>query len=159
MVETLAKFAVFHELKDEELHAILGLCKNVKVEQGTRIFEREEPARSLFLTQSGRIELRFSIVCFNEMVELTLDRLGAGDIFGWSAIVAPHQYTLSAYAVEDCDLLEIEQADMLRLCEENPRLGFQFMKNIAQIIGQRYDITRQMLVGEIQHNFKQRHID
>lgn len=159
MIETLAGFVVFHELGTEDLQTILSLCKSVRAEKGTKIFEEGESARLLFLIQSGRIELRFNVVCFNEMVEITLDRLTEGDVFGWSAIVPPYQYTLSAYAVEDCDLLEIDQADMRRLCEANTRLGFQFMKNTAQIIGQRYEITRRMLSGEIQHNFKQRHID
>lgn len=159
MSETLTKFAVFHDLGSEDVQTIFSLCKNVRAEREMRIFAAGEPARLLYLIQSGRVDLRFDVVCFNERVEITLDRVAAGDVFGWSAIVPPHQYTLSAYAIEDCDLLEIDQADMQRVCEANARLGFQFMKNTASIIGQRYEITRRMLAGEIQHSFKQRHID
>jgi CRP/FNR family cyclic AMP-dependent transcriptional regulator len=159
MIETPTKFEVFRDLGSEEAHAILGLCECVRVEKGMKIFEEGEPARSLFLIQAGKVELRFKIVCFNEMQEITMDQEAEGGVVGWSAIIPPHQYTLSAYAVEDCELLEIHQADIQRLCEANTRLGFQFMTNTAQIIGQRYEITRRMLVAEIQHNFKVRHID
>lgn len=159
MIETPARFEVFRDLGSKEIQVILSLCKSVRVEKGTKLFAEEEPARSLFLIQAGRLELRFKIMCFNEMRELALDQEAAGGVIGWSAIIPPHQYTLSAYAVEDCELLEIHQADIQRLCEADPHLGFQFMRNTAQIMGQRYEITRRMLIGEIQHNFKQRHID
>ncbi|MBI4478793.1 MAG: Crp/Fnr family transcriptional regulator [Acidobacteria bacterium] len=106
--------------------------------------------------RSGRIELRFLVVYFNGLVEIPLEWMGAGGVCGWSAMIPPHSYTLTACATEDSTLLQINQTELEELCETNTRLGYILMKNIARIIGERYELARQILIGEIQRDLKRK---
>lgn len=156
MIQELERFAVFQGLAPEELDAISKLCRTATVKEGERIFQAGEPASSLFLVCAGKIELRFKVVYSNAVVELVLETITGGQAVGWSALAPPHKYTLSAYAAEDCDLMQVDQAEISRLCEANLHLGYTFMKNIARIIGERVHAGQQLLVREIQDGLKRK---
>lgn len=154
MIEGLERFAIFDGLASDELAAIAKVCKAVKAKRGERIFHAGERAGSLFLVRAGTIELRFNVVHSNAPVEILLESVEGGQVFGWSAATPPYKYTLSAYAAEDSDLLRVDQADLESLCEVNVHLGYTFMKNTARLVGERFHAAQQMLIKEIQHGLK-----
>lgn len=149
-------FTIFDGLTPEEAHSILERCETVKIKKGERAFEAGEPAEALFLVRSGRIEVRFKVVYLNATMDAPLDYVGAGDAFGWSALIPPHTYTLSAIATEDSELLRIKRSDLQECCERNPRVGYGVMKNIARMLGHRYEIARQGLLKGIQKDLEKK---
>lgn len=154
MIEGLERFGIFQGLAREELDAITKLCKLAKVKKGEQIFQAGEHASSLFLVCAGKIELRFKVLYYNATAEIRLDSKAEGEVFGWSAVIPPYKYTLSAYAAEDSNLLQIDQADIQSSCEANAHLGYIFMRNTARVIGERFQIAQEMLVKEIQDGLK-----
>lgn len=156
MVDKLEGATILEGLTPEESEVILQRCGLTTVKRGDEVFRAGAPARSLLLVRSGRIELRFKAVFHNATVEIPLDTVAPGEVCGWSALVPPHRYTLSAYATEDSELLRIEQQDLRECCEANVRLGYIVMRNVARIIGERYELARQMLIGEIQSGLRQK---
>ena len=143
-------------MSPESTDTILQRCQISTVKKGEKIIEAGDSAYSLFLVRSGRIELRFKVVYFNASVEVPLDIVGPGEVCGWSALFPPNSYTLTAYATEESELLQIKQTDLQACCDTNTRLGYIVMKNIARIISDRYEIARQMLAGEIQRNLEKK---
>jgi CRP-like cAMP-binding protein len=156
MRERLERFSIFRGLAPEELEAIRALCMSAKFKKGAQIFQVDEEANSLFLVCAGEIELRFNVVCYNATVEILLERKGPGEILGWSAVTYPYKYKLSAYAAEDSELLSIKQASIESLCEANNHLGYQFMKNTARIIAQRFQLAQEALTKEIQDGLRRK---
>lgn len=156
MIEGLERFEVFQGLRAEELEPIAKLCTVTKLKRGDGVFQAGEHADALFLVRAGTIELRFEASHSNATVEIPLEITMRGEIFGWSAVTSPYKYTLSAYATEDSELVRIKHADLRSLCEANSHLGYIFMKNIARVIGKRFQIAQQMLVKEIQDGLKQK---
>jgi CRP-like cAMP-binding protein len=156
MISQLRSFSLFQDLTQDELEAVTELCKLTRVEKGERIFQAGAEARSLFLLSAGEVDLRFDVVCYNAPVEILLERKGPGEVLGWSAVTYPYQYTLSAYAREDSELLEIKQADIEGLCGANHHFGYIFMKNTALIIAQRFQLAQQALTKEIQESLRHR---
>jgi CRP-like cAMP-binding protein len=156
MIEGLQRFTILEGLAPEESDTILQRCQITTVRKGEKVFEAGGSAYSLFLVRSGRIELRVKLVYLNASVEVPMDIIRAGGVCGWSALIPPHSYTLSACATEDSELLRIKQTDLQACCEANTRLGYIVMKNIARIVGERYEIARQMLTGEIQSGLKKK---
>lgn len=154
MIEGLEKFSILQGLGPEELDVIAKFCKRSKVSKGETVFQIGEPADSLFLVCGGKIELRFNVIYHNTTAEICLDIKVQGDAFGWSAIIPPYKYTLSAYATEDSELLQIGRDDIQNSCEANTHLGYMFMRNTARVIGQRFEGSQEMLVKEIQHGLK-----
>ena len=155
-VEAIKRFTILEGLTPEESDTILQRCQITPVRKGEKVFEAGGPANCLFLVRSGKIELRFKVVYFNGSVEVPLEKMGAGAVIGWSALIAPHRYTLTGYATEDSELLQISRTEFEACCEANPRAGYLVMRNIARIIGERYEFVRQILAGEIQSDLKKK---
>ena len=156
IADQLTRFAILEGLTSEEAGTILQRCETVHVKQGEKVVEAGESADYLFLVRSGRIEARFKVVCFNALVEIPLDIIGAGEVCGSSALIPPHIYTLTAYATQDSELLRIKRADLQDCCEANTRLGYIVMKNLARLLGHRYEVARQGLIKGVQRDLEKR---
>lgn len=156
MIAGLERFGVFQGLAGDELLAVSKLCQAAKVKKGDKVFQAGDRATALFLVSAGKIELRFKLSYYNATVEIPLEIKVAGDSFGWSAVTHPYRYTLSAYAVEDSELLQIQRADIESLCEANHHLGYLFMRNTTRIIGERFHRLQEALAREIQEGLKRK---
>jgi CRP-like cAMP-binding protein len=66
-----------------------------------------------------------------------LERLTEYEGFGWSALVKPYVYTLSAYAAEDTRLLVINGEKMRSLMNQHIDVGHKLMTRMAEIIRER----------------------
>lgn len=154
MKEQLTRFSIFRGLTDGELTTLGKMCRGVQFKAGEQIFQAEEDAKHLYLLLEGKAELRFHVVYYHASVEVTLEKASGDDILGWSALVPPYKYTLSAYAIEDCSLLQISQADIFGLCENDNHLCAVLKGNVAGIVGQRFHALQQMLIKEIQESLR-----
>ncbi len=156
IVEGVERFALLEGLTPEESDAIVRRSTVTSVKKGAKVFEAGEDASALFLVRSGKIELRFKMEYLNGLLEVPLETIEEGGVCGWSAMIPTHTYTLTARATEDAVLLRIHKTDLRNLGETNPRLGYIVMKNVARIIGERYELFHRMLIGEIQRDLKRK---
>ncbi len=156
MVEGLERLVIFEGLTPDQVRTIGERCEVITVKRGDTVFQAGDPAQYLLFVRSGRVELRFQVMYAGAIDEYPLDTVTANGACGWSAMIPPHTYTLTACAVEDSELLRIKQSDLQDRCDADPRIGYVVMGNIARTIGARYELARQILVGEIQANLKQR---
>ena len=58
-------------------------------------------------------------------------------MMGWSALVEPYMYTLSAIALADCRLVSLQASAVRDMMERNPEIGYTIMKRLAKSIGAR----------------------
>ena len=69
-------------------------------------------------------------------------------MFGWSALIKPHIFTGSAQAVDRCKVITIEGTKLRELMDSDPRVGYEIMCRLSEIIASTLDSARQMLVSE-----------
>ncbi len=158
MFQTLKNTRLFNECTNQELHEIDNICEKITFNEGELIFEAKSSAKYLYIICEGAVELRFKVNYYNASQNITLDRKTVGEVFGWSALTKPNIYTLSAWALQNSDLLRIDEKDIKELCAKNDRLGYMLMKNIAEIIGERFELVQKMLINEIQQNLKEKEL-
>lgn len=156
MPESLEICGLFRECTPDELHAVAAACETVTARQGETIFEARSPAEHLYIVAAGTIELKFSVIHYMERQEIPIERKFKGDAFGWSAIVPPHSFTLSAVATRDSELVRISRAQIEHLCRSNHHFGYVFMQSIAEVVGRRFNVVQQMLIDNIQHSLKKK---
>ncbi len=156
MIELLKQSSFFEGLSVEELQQIANVTQILKVKKDDRIFEAGSPAEFLFVVGTGEIDLRFKVTYYNAVAEISLDTKSSGKAFGWSALIGPHRYTLSAIALEDSDLLQMNQKDIKRLCEANNHLGYVLMRNLAKMVGDRFTRVEQVLIRQAQQSLKEK---
>lgn len=152
MIDLLKQTLVCKDFNSQELQDIANICQRVTLKNGERICEAESPAEYLFIVSEGAVELRFKVTYYHAAKEITLDRKFKSEAFGWSALTEPFIYTLSALAIQDSELLRIKAEHIKRVCAENNHLGYILMKNIAEIIGERFASVQKILIDMIQQN-------
>jgi CRP-like cAMP-binding protein len=56
----------------------------------------------------------------------------AGDLLGVSSMIEPREFLLTAIARSDGTLIALDAARLRELCEEDTRLGYQLMRQVAR---------------------------
>ncbi len=136
--ELLRKCPLFAKQNHYMLDEIAMISDDVDVKAGDWIFSEKENADYFFLVLDGKIELTMYLFFQGSGEHLqTTSPLGKNEIFGWSAVVPPHVYTLGARAVTDSKVLSIEAGSLRDLLDDNPEYGYFFMKKISEVISER----------------------
>lgn len=144
VVDALRKSDLFGALDTGHVRKVADLCRGVSSREGTVIFEEGDEAVELYILTEGWVVLDMEVrpVSDRPAVPTAVELVGQGEFFGWSAVVEPYVYTLSARCMTSCTALAIK-GDMLRkTMNDDPGLGYEVMKKLAQLIGLRLAHTR-----------------
>jgi toluene monooxygenase system ferredoxin subunit len=149
----LSQVGLFKDLGRAELEKILPLCRKDHQGPGERIFSEGDNAEDVGIIIQGEVNLRFEMPGRETDQEHTLSVVPATKTFGWSALVPPHQFTLSSYAgPEGCQFYRIRGQDMIRLFDSNHRLGYIVMRNLNRVIAKRFHQMEDEIVQRQGHN-------
>ena len=125
------------------------------MEKGTALFTQGEPASHLpashlNVVAQGRVALKMVLERPDGSVtpSIAVASLGPGEAFGWSAIVEPNVFTMSAEAVEDSKLVLIEGSGLQAVLSRHEGAGYRVMANIARVLAQRLSSIREAFVYE-----------
>jgi CRP/FNR family cyclic AMP-dependent transcriptional regulator len=119
---------VFEGLDQEELELIAGCGKNVALAAGERLFREGDPANTFFMVRQGLIALDAYVPNRGQVTVVTC---GPGEIVGWSWLVPPYQWRLTARVIEAVRAVEFDGECLRRKCEEDPVLGYDLLTRIA----------------------------
>lgn len=138
--EFLGKVSIFRGLDTSQLDKVAASCSEKDFRHGDRLFIEGETADHQWIVKEGQVDLRFDLPGHATSVKNTISSISAGEPFGWSSLVAPNRYTLSAYcATRQCRIIVIKRDDLLDMFENDADIGFVVMSNLAGIIGRRFD--------------------
>ncbi|MCX5847605.1 MAG: cyclic nucleotide-binding domain-containing protein [Deltaproteobacteria bacterium] len=135
-IQELKTFKLFHDLDDDELNKIAPLFQERSLNEGTICFLQGTPASELHLCRSGKVNIvvrHFEAPTIYVKIHTALE----GEVFGWSALVEPYQYTASAICAEKTEEIYLRKADLFKLFDQVPRIGYVFMKNLAALVSSR----------------------
>ena len=120
------------------LHGAKEECFGV----GDILFRETDPANTLYLIQTGRIELESASRCGKTT---TIQGLGAGDVLGWSWLFPPFAWHFQARATQPTRVLCCDGGHLLVRAEEDPVFGYAVMRRLTQLVIQRLQATRRKL--------------
>ena len=98
MINTLEKFEFLEALKQSHLKRIANLCRGESYREGQIIFKEGDKADELYLLVEGGVALEMDVlpVPTRPVIPTAVEVIRESEIFGWSALVKPYIYTLSA---------------------------------------------------------------
>lgn len=149
ITDTLKSSELFGDLETDHLEKVSVLCRGGSYREGMMIFKEGDEATEFYVLTEGRIALEMEVcpVPNRPAIPTAVDVISKGESFGWSALVEPYVYTLSARCMTNCTVLAIK-GDMLRkVMADNAGLGFELMKRLAQLISLRLTHTRLRLTS------------
>lgn len=101
-------------------------------EAGETIFSQGEVADTLYILESGRVNL---VVQQEGSINFLLDH--SGEVFGWSALVEPNTYTASARCYDDCLALTLDREGLEHVFQKHPQEAYTVMRRLAGVVGRR----------------------
>ena len=147
---TLARSELLAGLEPQHITALVNLADTVSLQSGTRLFSLGDRADNLYVVLSGRVLLSLPLNIKGGPQDVFVEEKRPGEILGWSALVPPHRFTLSASARMDSTLAVFRQDQLKELFEQVPALGHTVILNLATVLGNRLHKVQAMWVREVQ---------
>ena len=147
--KTLKRAEVFLGLDDSDLSKIAALpsCREEVYQHDEVIFRAGTEARFLYLLRAGQIDLVMKTPPNSNpaATRVVVDSITTGGLFGWSALVKPHFYTMSAICKEPSSVVVISGAELMALFANDYYLGYRVFQSLSRIIGTRLRDMEQIL--------------
>lgn len=137
-------------LTDAQARAVSALGTSRRVAPGDTIFTLGEPADTVFIIERGCVALTLPMQVREREEPVLLEERGPAQALGWSALTAPHTFTLTARALIETDVLALTRESLLAHLDAHPEVGYVVMRNVAAIVGQRLQVVRAMWLREMQ---------
>lgn len=137
-------------LDDREVADILALGQPVGLAAGETLFRLGEEATSLYVIQAGLITLAMPMQIGGREQNVRIDERAAGQTVGWSTLIPPHRFTLTATAPVVAELLAFPRRTLLPYFDSHPRVGHVVSRNVAALVGERLQVFQAMWLREMQ---------
>lgn len=139
----LTEHPFFKDFAVDHVKKIIDITSEIRFNPGQYIFRDGEDANTFYLICQGIISLE---VYVPNRGPVTLGRLEAGDVLGWSWLYTPHRWHFDARALEAAQMLVLNGKVLRKMIEEDHEFGFQMMKKISLVIEDRLQATRVKLM-------------
>ncbi len=137
--ETLKKVEAFQKLTDDELAAIETFCTEKTFSKGQLLFKEGAKAEHLHVVAEGLVDLRFEMPARETSEEHTLSSMGENRLIGWSSLIPPYKYKLSAYcAYKTCRIIEVDSDRLLNYLSDHPEIGYRVLSSMLKVVGERF---------------------
>jgi len=137
--ELLRQFPHFANLDDRELRSIASISEVVAFAEDEEILREGTPADRLCLLLSGEVNVVYRLGDDRTVVADTLVR---GDFFGWSGLLEPHRLTATCAGNKAGEYIAIEAAGLRALCDQDPLVGRQILREVAKTLRDRLSALR-----------------
>ena len=149
-VSELRNNELLGSLTDQELSRIRPICSEFAVIENGLLFGEGREASYLYLVMEGRIALlkaiRFPHARRPRRTTVTI--CGPGDAVGWSALVEPYKYTLSAMAWETSRLIRIDAKNLRKSLEMYPEMGYKVVRSLSALMSRRLRQITEAIIND-----------
>ena len=137
-------------LNEREAADVLALGRPVRLADGEVLFRLGAEATTLYVVQSGLINLAMPMQIGGRDENVQIDERVPGQAVGWSTLIPPHRFTLTATAPVTTELLAFPRLQLLEHFERNPLTGYRVSMNLAALVGERLQVFQAMWLREMQ---------
>lgn len=126
----LQNLELFYGLTDDEISELAKLCRQKTFHQGQAIVSQGYPGNEFYIITNGLVEVQLDRK--EDPDVFTVVSLGVGQIFGEMSLVDKGLRSATVRAgAEPTIVQEIDRPSFENLCEQNTRIGYIVMRNIA----------------------------
>jgi CRP-like cAMP-binding protein len=137
-------------LSQDEAAQVMALGSKITVPVGGVVFDLGEHADRMFVVTSGRVTLTLPMQVRGAVEDVLIEERLAGETLGWSGLIPPHRFTLKATALVESELIAFPRASLLDHFASHPTVAYTVTRNVAAVIGRRYQVFQTMWLREMQ---------
>jgi CRP-like cAMP-binding protein len=134
----LREHPFFAGMEPSHLAVIAGCGTNVRFEAGEFICREGEDANYCYAIRAGRVALELN----SERGDIVIQTLDQDDMLGWSWMIPPYRWAFDARAIEVVRAVRFDCSCLRGKCDDDPRMGYDFMKRYTKVIVDRLEAMR-----------------
>jgi CRP-like cAMP-binding protein len=150
VLQALAASSLFQGVPPAQFEPLVPLAREERVRAGNHIFRLGDRAERLFIIRSGIVHLTMPIAVNGNERDVVVQEAREGETVGWSALVEPYRFTMSAAAGNDVELIAFSTRELQAVVEACPGAGLRIMANLARVIATRLQVMHTMWMRELQ---------
>ena len=135
----LANIKMFELLEDDDRVELAKVIDEAHVTAGEPLFQAGDPGDSLFIVQSGEIELFIKDTAGQKIVLATPS---SGDMFGELAMLDYGPRTATAVALQDSDILVLDRDDLVLLFQKKPEAALHMLAALSSLTRKADELLR-----------------
>ena len=139
-LEIIRRYPFFSGLNMDQIVSLAKVADEVSVPGGHYLHLEGDDLNSFYLILEGEVNVITTLPQKDK--EVVISTLGAGDAFGWSALVPPHSATAGAKTAIPTRLLAFDCQALLKMFDEDCHFGYTMMLKVAQLIRERLNDLR-----------------
>lgn len=140
---TLRQVPFTASLGGAERRHLASFARTLSAERDEVLLREGEPTPYLGIVRTGRVALRMRVPGRGPITVVTVE---PGDIFGWSAVLAPYRATATAVAVEPTEAIVLDAASLRAALESDEDLAAALYPRILRSVTRRLEGTRLQLL-------------
>jgi CRP-like cAMP-binding protein len=144
------RFELFAGLSSEQADRLIALGGRRHLRAGETLFPLGAEADRLYLVDGGSLSLMMPLSLKGEHKDVLLEDASRGKIIGFSALVPPHRFTLTACANVDSDVIGLPRAALEERFAAEPEVASVVLGNLVAMMGQRLHRVQAMWMREMQ---------
>lgn len=138
--ELIRRFPFFSNFSLDQIVFLAKIAEENIIQRDHYFNHEGDELNTLYLILEGEISLITKLPQKDR--EVTINTLGPGDIFGWSALVPPYNATAGAKAIVPSRVVALDAAELRKTFDEDCQFGYLMMIKIAQVIRDRLNSLR-----------------
>lgn len=146
----LGQGALFEGLSDEGRRRLAAVVRRRTLATGEYLFLLGDNASDFFVVVKGKVDLCFPMRLRGVLKDFSVESVDVGQALGWSALVKPYRFTLSARATEPSEVICLSRHDLLELFEADPGVGYAFLTKVSEVVGIRLLTFQALWARELQ---------
>ncbi len=159
--ELIRRYPFFAGLSHDHIVTLAKVADELTVETGYYFFHEGDELERLYLVVEGAVAIVIEVPAQDVEHELSgqltgelktsdvvISAVGPGEVFGWSALVPPHQATTSGKATTPCRVIAFDCQELLSIFEDDCLFGYLMTQKIAQVVRDR---LRDMRIESLAH--------
>lgn len=143
LLAALHQVDFLHALTPDDLEQVASIARVRNFGTDEVIFRQGSAADTVYLVIRGTVALE---ICASGVGCKRILTIGSGELLGWSPVLEQGQLTATARALEPTECVCLPGAQVLALCEHDPRFGYAFMRRAALALAKRLNATRLQLL-------------
>jgi CRP/FNR family transcriptional regulator, cyclic AMP receptor protein len=150
MIDRLRQADLFEGLSEGTMQrlAVIGRVRSLRA--GEYLFLLGDSAQHLCVVLKGQVELCFPISAGGVVRDISVETVGVDKTVGWSALVKPFRFTLSARAAEPVEVMAFARHDIEAMLDGEPGFARVVLGRISELIATRLAMFEALWARELQ---------
>ena len=135
MEEMLGRSDLLRGLPDEDVRRFSAIATTRNLSSGEYLFLLGDNADRLHVLLKGKVDLCFPMSLGETLQDVSVEIVAPGQTLGWSALVRPYRFTLSARAAGATQVACFARTDLLEFFDAEPRIGYSVLTRLSELVG------------------------